>query len=76
MDVSEAQRRRQMEDENRRSKALVADLSLDREVLKSVIRRNGWSRLCEDMAFAQAEPGVSERRACVLLGVGSRQLSI
>jgi putative transposase len=43
MDVSEAQRLRQMEDENCRLKALVADLSLDREVLKSVIRKNGWS---------------------------------
>jgi len=43
MDVSDAQRLRQMEDEKRRLKSLVADLSLDREVLKSVIRKNGWS---------------------------------
>lgn len=43
MEVSEAQRLRQMEDENRRLKALVADLSLDREALKAVIRKNGWS---------------------------------
>lgn len=43
MDVSEAQRLRQMEDENRRLKSLVADLSLDREALKAVIRKNGWS---------------------------------
>jgi len=42
-DVSEAQRLRQMEDENRRLKSLVADLSLDREALKAVIRKNGWS---------------------------------
>ena len=41
LDVSKAQRLRQMEDENRRLKALVADLSLDREALKAVIRRNG-----------------------------------
>jgi putative transposase len=32
-----------MEDENRRLKHLVADLSLDREVLKAVIAKNGWS---------------------------------
>jgi putative transposase len=38
LDVSEAQRLRQMEDENRRLKALVADLSLDKEALKAVIR--------------------------------------
>jgi len=43
MDVSEAQRLPQMEDENRRLKALVADLSLDREALRAVIRKNGWS---------------------------------
>jgi putative transposase len=43
MDVSEAQRLQQMEDENRRLKPLVADLNLDRVVLKSVIRKNGWS---------------------------------
>jgi putative transposase len=43
MDVSEAQRLKQMEDENRRLKQLVADLSLDKEMLKAVIRKNGWS---------------------------------
>jgi putative transposase len=43
MDVSEAQRLRAMEGENRRLKTLVADLSLDREALKAVIRKNGWS---------------------------------
>ena len=42
-DVSEAQRLKAMEDENRRLKQLVADLSLDKEALKSVIRKNGWS---------------------------------
>ena len=43
LDVSEAQRLRQMEDENRRLKALVVDLSLDKEALKAVIRKNGWN---------------------------------
>lgn len=43
MEVSEAQRLRQMEDENRRLKQLVADLSLDREALKAVMGKNGWS---------------------------------
>ena len=42
IEVSEAQRLRQLEDENRRLKHLVADLSLDREVLKAVISKNGW----------------------------------
>jgi putative transposase len=41
--VNEAQRLRQMEEENRRLKQLVADLNLDKEMLKAVIRKNGWS---------------------------------
>jgi len=43
LEVSEAQRLRGLEDENRRLKHLVADLSLDKEALKAVIRKNGWS---------------------------------
>ena len=43
MDVSEAQRLKALDDENRRLKTLVADLSLDKEMLRAVIRKNGWS---------------------------------
>jgi putative transposase len=43
MDVSEAQEARQLRDENTRLRKLVADLSLDKEALQSVIRKNGWS---------------------------------
>jgi putative transposase len=43
MDVNEARRLRALEDENRRLKQLVADLSLDKEALTTVIRKNGWS---------------------------------
>jgi putative transposase len=43
LEVSEAQRLRQLEDENRRLKRLVADLSLDKDMLQAVIRKNGWS---------------------------------
>jgi putative transposase len=39
----EAQRLRKMEDENRRLKQLVAELSLDLDALKAFIRKNGWS---------------------------------
>jgi len=42
MNVSEEQRLRQLEDENGQLKKLVADLSLDKEMLKAVISRNGW----------------------------------
>jgi putative transposase len=43
MEVNEAQRLKNLEDENRRLKHLVADLSLDKEVLKAIVRKNGWS---------------------------------
>jgi len=43
MEVGEAQRLRSLEDENRRLKHLVADLSLDKEALKAIVRKNGWS---------------------------------
>ena len=43
MDVSEAQEAKQLRDENARLKKLVAELSLDKDALQSVIRKNGWS---------------------------------
>lgn len=43
LEVNEAQRLKQLEDENGRLKKLVADLSLDREMLKAVITKNGLS---------------------------------
>jgi putative transposase len=43
MEVGEAQRLKSLEDENRRLKQLVADLSLDKEALKAIVRKNGWS---------------------------------
>ena len=40
MDVSEAQEVKQLRDENARLKRLVADLTLDKDMLQSVIREN------------------------------------
>jgi putative transposase len=40
MDVSEAQEVKQLREENARLKKLVADLSLDKDALQSVIRKN------------------------------------
>jgi putative transposase len=42
-EVTDARRLRSLEEENRRLKEMVADLSLDREALKAVLRKNGWS---------------------------------
>ena len=39
MHVSDARRLKQLEDENRRLKKLVADLSLDNEALQDVLSR-------------------------------------
>ena len=43
MDVSEAKEAKRLRDENSRLRKLVADLSLDKEALQSVIEKNGWS---------------------------------
>ena len=43
-DGSERGRRvARLRDENQRLKKLVADLSLDKEALKGIVRKNGWS---------------------------------
>ena len=55
LEVSEAQRLRALEDENRRLKLLVAELSLGGEALKAVIRKTAGA--CR-----------SEGRRCVRLG--------
>lgn len=41
LDVNEAQGLKELEEENRRLKKLVANLSLDKDMLQSVIRKNG-----------------------------------
>ena len=42
--MSHLKRLKELEEENHRLKTLVADLKLDKVVLKSVIETNGWSR--------------------------------
>ena len=43
LEVNEAQELRSLRDENGRLKKLVADLSLDKEMLKALIAKNGYS---------------------------------
>ena len=42
MDVTQAQEAKQLRDENTRLRKLVADLSLDKDMLQAVIAKNGW----------------------------------
>ena len=44
MDSSEAKRLKQLEDENRKLKHVVAELTLDNRALKDVLSKN-WQRL-------------------------------
>ena len=41
--VGELRRVKQLEDENRKLKQLVADLSLDKHILQEVLSKNVWS---------------------------------
>ena len=41
MEVNEAKRLKQLEEENRHLKELVADLTLDNHILKDVLSKNG-----------------------------------
>ena len=43
LDSSEAKRLKQLEDENRKLKHVVADLTLDNRALKDVLSKNVWS---------------------------------
>jgi len=43
LEVAETQELKQLRDENMRLNRLVADLSLDRDALQFVIRKNGYS---------------------------------
>src|SRR5690348_15458990 len=49
MGVAELRRLRQLEEENRRLKQLVADLTLDRHMLQEVIRKKLLSRLSRNL---------------------------
>lgn len=71
MDVSEAKRLKQLEEENRRLKEIVADLSLDNRDsegrnLKKRLKPAAKRRIASEI---QESYPVSERRACRLIGI-------
>ena len=70
MEVGEAQRLRSLEDENRRLKHLVADLSLDKEALKpscektgGACRLKGGRGVCDGAVCHERAPGLQARGA-------------
>lgn len=65
MDVSEAQEVKQLREENARLKKLVADLSLDKDMLQSVIRKTRWAHR-ETGGSAAAASGICDQRAARL----------
>ena len=64
MDVSEAQEAKRLRDENSRLRKLVADLSLDKEALQSVIEKNGWSFHPTDEDLSAGTPARSDEGIC------------
>ncbi|MEL7568847.1 MAG: IS3 family transposase [Bacillota bacterium] len=71
MDVSEAKRLRQLEEENRRLKEMVADLSLDNKILKDVIFKKRLKPAAKRQIASSIQDRyeISERRACRLIGL-------
>ncbi|WP_155006270.1 IS3 family transposase [Sphingomonas hengshuiensis] len=69
--VGELRRLKLLEEENRKLKQLVADLSLDKHILQDVLFKKALTpgRRREIVAHVQASHGVSERRSCLALGV-------
>jgi|ERR1700689_1144959 putative transposase len=63
MDVSEAQEAKRLRDENARLKKLVADLSLDKEALQSVIEKNGW---CHRDSQESCNKKEREHSSCII----------
>ncbi|PXA99274.1 IS3 family transposase, partial [Nostoc sp. 3335mG] len=74
LEVSEARRLRALEEENARLKKLLAEAMLDNVVLKDLAFKKmvtpGAKR--EAVAHAREHHGLSERRACSLVGVSRR----
>jgi putative transposase len=68
--ISEAKRLRQLEDENRRLKHVVADLTLDNQALKGLLGKVVTPAARRHAAQLAGETyGLSERRASRLVGV-------
>ena len=72
MDVSEAKRLKQLEDENSRLKKLLAEAMLDASARASVKKMVGAAAKRAGVAHLRAVMGLSERRAKQIKGSGGR----
>ena len=70
MGAAEVRRLRILEEENRKLKQLVADLSLDKQMLQDMLRKNlKPAQLRPTVDYLQVAYRVSERRACGVLAL-------
>lgn len=71
MELSDAKRLRQLEDENAKLKRLLADAMLDNVVLKDLLGKTLTTPMARRDAVLRAmrDHDISQRRACVLIGV-------
>ncbi|MBL4930195.1 IS3 family transposase [Fuscibacter oryzae] len=71
MDLSDAKRLKQLEDENAKLKRLLADAMLDNVVLKDLLGKPLTTPMARRDAVLRAmkDHPISQRRACVLIGV-------
>ncbi|MCX5799926.1 MAG: IS3 family transposase, partial [Candidatus Eisenbacteria bacterium] len=69
--ISELRRLRQLEEENRRLKRMVADLSLDKQMLQDVLFKKALrpAQKRERVEHLQEAYRVSERRACAVVEI-------
>jgi putative transposase len=75
LEVSEAKRLRALEDENAKLKRLLAEAMLDNAGLKDLLAKIGDARCqAEAVARLQAYLGMSERRACRVIGADRKSM--
>src|SRR3981081_4314746 len=72
MDVPEAKRLKQLEDENAKLKKLLAEQMLDAAALRALLAKNGRARRQARRRRASAGRDLSERRACSLVDAGRK----
>ncbi|MFO7957604.1 MAG: IS3 family transposase [Candidatus Brocadiia bacterium] len=70
MKADEVKRLKELEQENRRLKRLIGELELDKAILKEALEGKGLSPARKRAAVGRAQQrlGVSERRACKVVG--------